>query len=86
MTSFQFIPVPAHPLLSPYIAKMYVFESSGRLPAEDKKLIVPNANFKLTFTWRNGIVARVGDRTFIQNENKLSLTGLIDSPVNLNPE
>lgn len=86
MTTFQFIPVTAHPLLSPYIAKMYVFGSSGRLPAEDKKLIVPNANFKLTFTWRNGMVARVGNRTFAQKENKLSLTGLIDSPVNLDPE
>ena len=86
MINFQFIPFTAHPLLSPYIAKMYVFESSGRLPAEDKKLIVPNANFKLTYTWRNGIVARVGERTYIQHENKLSLTGLIDSPVNLDPE
>ena len=86
MTTFQFIPCTAHPLLSPYIAKMYVFESSGRLPAEDKKLIVPNANFKLTYTWSNGIVARVGERTYIQHENKLSLTGLIDSPVNLDPE
>lgn len=85
MTTFQFIPVTAHPLLSPYIAKMYVFGSSGRLPAEDKKLIVPNANFKLTFTWRNGMVARIGHRTFSQKENKLSLTGLIDSPVNLDP-
>jgi AraC-like DNA-binding protein len=86
MTTFRFISVTAHPMLSPYIAKMYVFESSGHLPVEDKKLIVPNANFKLTYTWRNGMVARVGGWTFIQKENKLSLTGLIDSPVNLDPE
>lgn len=65
---------------------MYVFESSGRLPAAERKLIVPNANFKLTLTYRNGIVARVGDKTFIQAENKLSLTGLIDLPVILDPE
>jgi hypothetical protein len=83
MTDFRFIPVTPHPLLSPYIAKMCVFESSGRLPAADRKLIVPNANFKLTLTYRNGIVAGIGDKTFIQAENKLSLTGLIDSPVNL---
>lgn len=81
MTDFRFIPVTPHPLLSPYIAKMCVFESSGRLPAADRKLIVPNANFKLTLTYRNGIVAGIGDKTFIQAENKLSLTGLIDSPV-----
>ncbi|SHN29368.1 helix-turn-helix domain-containing protein [Mucilaginibacter sp. OK098] len=70
-----------HPLLNRYVAKMYVFESSGRLPAMDRKLIVPNANFKLTLTYRNGIVAGIGDKTFIQAENKLSLAGLIDSPV-----
>ncbi|MDB5024276.1 MAG: Helix-turn-helix domain protein [Mucilaginibacter sp.] len=81
MTDFRFIPITPHPLLSPYIAKMCVFESSGRLPAMDRKLIVPNANFKLTLTYRNGIAARIGDKTFIQGENKLSLTGLIDSPV-----
>ena len=86
MPAFRFNPVTPHPLLSPYIAKMYVFESSGRLPAGDVKLIVPNANFKLTLTWRNGIVARIGDKTFIQNENQLSLTGLIDSPVMLDPQ
>nr|WP_295673145.1 AraC family transcriptional regulator [uncultured Mucilaginibacter sp.] len=65
---------------------MWVFESSGRLPAGDRKLIVPNANFKLTLTYRNGIVARVGDKDFIQGENKLSLTGLIDSPVILDSQ
>ena len=75
MTTFRFNPVTPHPLLSPYVAKMWVFESSGRLPALDKKLIVPNANFKLTLTCRNGLVARIADRTFIQQENELSLSG-----------
>jgi AraC-like DNA-binding protein len=65
---------------------MFVFESSGRLPTQDIKLIVPNANFKLTLTWRNGIVARIADKTFIQTENRISLTGLIDSPVTLDPQ
>ena len=86
MINFQFNPVAPHPLLSPYIAKICVFESSGRLPAAERKLIVPNANFKLTLTYRNGIEARVGDKAFIQNENKLSLTGLIDSPVLIDPQ
>ena len=86
MTAFRFIPVTPHPLLIPYIAKMHVFESSGRLPVLDKKLIVPNANFKLTLTYRNGIVAHIDGKPFIQNENELSLTGLIDSPVILDPQ
>jgi len=86
MTAFRFSPVTPHPLLSPYIAKMYVFESSGRLPALDRKLIVPNANFKLTLTYRNGIVAHIAGKPFIQSENELSLTGLIDTPVILDPQ
>jgi len=86
MTAFRFSPVTPHPVLKPYVEKMYVFESRGRLPAMDKKLIVPNANFKLTFTYRNGIVARIADKPFIQRENELSLTGLIDSPVILDPQ
>src|ERR1700761_7449358 len=86
MTAFRFSPVTPHPLLSPYIAKMYVFESSGRLPAMDRKLIVPNANFKLTLTYRNGIAASIGTNTFVQGENKLSLAGLIDSPLMLDPQ
>ncbi|MDR3714665.1 MAG: hypothetical protein P4L51_17760 [Puia sp.] len=64
---------------------MWVFESSGRLPALDKKLIVPNANFKLAFTCRNGLVARVGDKDFIQRENELTFTGLVNSSVMLDP-
>jgi AraC-like DNA-binding protein len=86
MTDFRFIPITPHPLLSPYVAKMCVFESSGRLPAAERKLIVPNANFKLTLTYRNGIEARIGDKAFIQGENKLSLSGLIDSPVLIDPQ
>ena len=86
MTTFRFNSVAPHPLLSPYVAKMCVFESSGRLPAMDKKLIVPNANFKLTLTCRNGIVARMANKTFIQSENELSLSGLIDIPVTLDPQ
>jgi AraC-like DNA-binding protein len=86
MTAFRFSPVTPHPLLSPYIAKMWVFESSGRLPALDKKLIVPNANFKLALSYRNGLVAHIAGKTFIQGENELTLTGLVDSPVNLDPQ
>lgn len=86
MINFRFVPVMPQPQLSPYIAKMWVFESSGRLPAMERKLIVPNANFKLTLSYRNGIAARVGEKDFLQRENELSLTGLIDTPVILDPQ
>lgn len=83
--AFRFIPVTPHPALSAYIARITVFESTGRLPALDKKLIVPNANLKLTLTCNNGIEARIAGKTFIQNEHQLSLSGLIDTPVTLDP-
>ena len=85
MTEFQFNPVTPHPLLQPFVSKMYIFQSSGRLPAHDVKLIVPNASFKLTLTCRNGIVARIADEVFTQTENRLTLTGIIDVPVMLDP-
>lgn len=86
MTAFRFNPVTPHPLLRPYVAKMSVFESSGRLPEMDKKLIVPNTNFKLTLTCRNGITAKLDGKTFVQSEDKITLSGLIDAPVGLNPQ
>ncbi len=85
MTNFRFMSVPPHPALGAYVAKIHVFESSGRLPAQERKLIVPNANFKLTFSYRNGIAAKVGTHVFLQQENQLTLTGLIDAPVILDP-
>ena len=81
MMDFQFNSIPPHPLLEPFVAKIWVFESSGRLPAQERKLIVPNTHLKLTLTFRNGIAARVGAKDFIQRENELTLTGLIDTPV-----
>lgn len=86
MVSFQFNPVTPHAQLLPYVAKMWVFESSGRLPVQDMKLIVPNANFKLTLTCKNGIVAQIDGKTFAQKESELSLSGLIDTPVMLDPQ
>ena len=81
MINFRFIPVTPHPLLQPFIAKMWVFESDGRMPELEKKLIVPNANFKLAFGYCNGITSRIGDKAFVLVENEIRLSGLIDSPV-----
>ena len=37
-----------HPSLKAYIEKMWLFESSGKMPADDLKLVVPNGNIKLS--------------------------------------
>ncbi|MFP5041299.1 DUF6597 domain-containing transcriptional factor [Parasediminibacterium sp. JCM 36343] len=77
----RFQHIEPHPLLKGYIEKMWLFESSGRMPAEDLKLVVPNGNIKLTVAFRNGIVPTVNGRLFASKEQTISLTGLIDVPV-----
>jgi AraC-like DNA-binding protein len=86
MSTFGFTPLTPHPRLAAYVAKMLVFGSTGRLPDQDNKLIVPNANLKLTLTLRNGMVARIAGKSFVQPEDEISLSGLIDSPAVLDTE
>ena len=79
----QFQHIIPHPLLKPYIEKMWVFESSGRMPVNDLKLVVPNGNIKLAIAFQNGIVAGMNGRVFTSKEGNISLTGLVDVPVTL---
>lgn len=60
---------------------MWFFESSGIMPAEDLKLVVPNGNLKLTVSYKNGIVASINGKTFTSKEHDITLTGLVDVPV-----
>jgi len=77
----RFQNIEPHPLLKGYIEKMWVFESSGRMPVDDLKLVVPNGNIKLTVAFRNGIVVAMNGRSFTSKEQGISLTGLVDVPV-----
>lgn len=78
--------LPSHPLLKSYIDKMWLFESSGKMPVEDLKLVVPNGHIKLSIAFRNGIVASVNGKSFTSKEQNISLTGLVDVPVILDVE
>lgn len=62
---------------------MWVFESSGKMPADDLKLVVPNGTIKLAVAFRNGIVAAINGELFISKEQRISLTGLVDVPVTM---
>jgi len=73
-------------LLKNYIEKMWVFKSSGKMPTDDMKLVVPNGNIKLTVSYKNGIVAEVDGKPFYSNEHDITLTGLIDVPVILDAD
>src|SRR5258706_7817735 len=82
----QFQHIEPHPMLKSYIEKMWVFESSGRMPVDDLKLVVPNGNIKLTVAFRNGIVAAVNGKLFASKEQSISLTGLVDVPLTLDAD
>jgi len=73
--------IELHPLLKGYIEKMWLFESSGKMPVDDLKLVVPNGHIKLSVAFRNGIVATINGQQFISKEQNISLTGLVDVPV-----
>ncbi len=77
----QFTHIEPHFLLKKYVAKMWIFESSGKMPEEDMKLVIPNGNLKLTLSYQNGIVADVNGKTFYSNPHDITLTGLVDVPV-----
>ena len=74
------IPIPA---LQNHIEKIWLFESSGKMPLDDMKLVVPNGNIKLTISYQNGIVAAMNGKTFASKEHDITLTGLVDVPVTL---
>jgi AraC-type DNA-binding domain-containing proteins len=78
--------IEPHPLLKSYIGKMWLFESGGKMPADDLKLVVPNGHIKLSVAFRNGIVASVNGKSFTSKEQNISLTGLVDVPVILDAE
>src|SRR5436190_5750167 len=78
--------IEPHPLLKGYIEKMWLFESSGKVPVDDLKLVVPNGHIKLSVAFRNGIVAEMNGQVFTSKEQNISLTGLVDVPVILDVE
>ncbi|MGN6353017.1 MAG: DUF6597 domain-containing transcriptional factor [Parafilimonas sp.] len=77
----QFHHIEPHFLLKNYVEKMWFFKSSGKMPADDMKLVVPNGNIKLTLSYQNGVVAAINGKTFSSKEHDITLTGLIDVPV-----
>jgi AraC-like DNA-binding protein len=77
----QFHHIEPHSLLKDYIEKMWFFISSGKIPVDDMKLVVPNGNIKLTVSYQNGIMAAINGKIYDSKEHDITLTGLIDVPV-----
>lgn len=69
-----------HLELKGYVGKIWVFESSGRVPNEDMKLIVPNGMAKLTIPFRNGVSGKNNEVYNLSKESQITLIGICDIP------
>jgi Domain of unknown function (DUF6597) len=77
----RFQHIDPHPLLRDYIERMWIFESSGRIPIDDMKLVVPNGLLKLSVSYRNAIKCKSEGWSYSSKENTIDLTGLVDMPI-----
>ena len=68
------------PQLKGIINKMWLFESSGRAPSEDMKMIVPNGMAKLTIPFRNGVSGKNHNYFHLSKESQITLIGIQDIP------
>jgi AraC-like DNA-binding protein len=67
-------------MLQGYIEKLWVFESSGPVPNDDLKLIVPNGLIKLVIPYRNGLSGRMKGWELLSKEHQTTLIGICDQP------
>jgi hypothetical protein len=66
--------------LKPYIDKIWLFESSEPMPADDMKMVVPNGHLRLLIPTCNGLLGQKGDKHFSTAQNKMALVGMTDCP------
>jgi hypothetical protein len=83
-THMQFHHIKPHPLLKNYIERLWVFETSGPMPHNDVKLVVPNGRIKLTVPLKNSFVATLNNHSYFSKGHDITLTGLTDLPLILN--
>ncbi|HKZ39117.1 MAG TPA: hypothetical protein VJ184_15750, partial [Chryseolinea sp.] len=72
--------IEPHPQLIGYVSKIWVFESSGRVPSDDMKLIVPNGMVKITIPFRNGVSGKNKEGYHLSKESQITLIGMGDTP------
>ena len=78
MMTLQHIPV--HPYLKGYVEKIWIFESAGKVPDDDLKLIVPNGLPKLVIPFRNGLDGRMEGWRHLSGEHSMTIIGICDLP------
>ncbi len=69
--------------LSPYVAFMWVFESSFGVPLADSRIIVPDGRAKIIVPYRNAVCAAVNTRLLNAKEHQIFLVGIQGNPTTI---
>jgi AraC-like DNA-binding protein len=69
--------------LSPYVAFIWVFESSFGVPLADSRIIVPDGRAKIIVPYRNSLCAAVNTRLLNAKEQHIFLVGIQSNPTTI---
>ena len=69
--------------LSPYVALIWVFESSFGVPLADSRIIVPDGRAKIIVPYRNSLCAAVSNRLLNAKEHHIFLVGIQTHPTTI---
>jgi AraC-like DNA-binding protein len=69
--------------LSPYVALIWVFESSGGVPSADSRIIVPDGRAKIIVPYRNALCAAVTTRVLNAQVHHIYLVGIQRNPTTI---
>jgi AraC-like DNA-binding protein len=69
--------------LSPYVAFIWVFESSFGVPHADSRIIVPDGRAKIIVPYRNALCAAVNTRLLNAKEHQIFLVGIQSNPTTI---
>jgi AraC-like DNA-binding protein len=72
--------IPPEKPLAPFVAVIWVFESSVGLPSADSRIIVPDGRAKIIVPYRNSLCAAVNQRVMDAREQQVFLVGLQSNP------
>ena len=67
-------------LLTPYVALIWVFESSFGVPMADSRIIVPDGRAKIILPFGNALCAAVNQNVLTATEHQIFLIGIQRSP------
>ena len=71
---------PIHPILQPYLALIWVFESTEGIPAGDMRTIAPNGEMKLIIPFKHHLTSTIDGKLHEHPESTCSIIGQLTHP------